>query len=135
MEFHLRVPKILKNWKSEIRPAATCSRFARSGPVCAGQGGREAGGETTRETENLAAWGGDSGRGPARGEGDSRASGGRGGRISGFQIFRKRALRFSGQGSLNDPQRTPRISKFSSGSRHTADPQFYQIIVLPIPSF
>ena len=31
--------------------------------------GWDGGGETARETENLAAWGGESGRGPARGAG------------------------------------------------------------------
>ena len=48
--------------------------------------------ETARETENLAAWGGESGRGQARGEADPGCRRGRGGRISGFQIFRKRTF-------------------------------------------
>jgi hypothetical protein len=39
------------------------------GSECRGSrrhGGWDAGGETARETENPAAWGGESGRGPAR---------------------------------------------------------------------
>jgi hypothetical protein len=100
-EFHLRAPEILKNWKSGFPPRDAVLEIGPEWRRFYRHGNRDAEAETARETENLVAWGGESGRSPARGEGDSRASGG--GRISGFQIFRERTLRFSGQGSLNDP--------------------------------
>jgi hypothetical protein len=85
-------PENPKNWESEISPRDAVLEIGPERRRFRRDGGREAGGETTRETENLAAWGGESGRGPACGEGDSRASGGRGGRISEFQFFGKRTF-------------------------------------------
>ena len=54
-------------------------------------GGWDAGGETARETENLAAWGCESGRG-RRAAGEGRGVGD-GGRIPDFQFFEERTLR------------------------------------------
>jgi hypothetical protein len=53
-------------------------------------GGRDAEAETARETENLAVWGGESGRGPARVGENPGCRRGEGGRIS---VFRERTLR------------------------------------------
>jgi hypothetical protein len=78
-------PENPKNWESEISPRDAVLEIGPERRRFRRDGGREAGGETTRETENLAAWGGESGRGPARGEGDSRASGGQDFRFSDFQ--------------------------------------------------
>jgi len=57
--------------------------------------------------ENPAAWGGESGRGPARGEGGRRGTGaGWGCRNSEIQIFKKRTPRKLRQAAKNDPTRS-----------------------------
>ena len=68
-----------------------CSRLVRSAAVRAGQGGSDVDGETSPEAVNLAAWGGESGRGAVRGE-RSRVQEGWGGRISEIQFFGKRTF-------------------------------------------
>jgi hypothetical protein len=83
--FRFRAPEIPKNWNSEIPPRDDVLEIGPEWPRLRRHGGRDAGRETTRESANLAAWGGDSGRGPARGEGDR---GRRGGGAAGFQVFR-----------------------------------------------
>jgi len=57
-----------------------------------------------KRLEKLRIWrpGAASRTGPGAARQIPGAGEGRGGRISEFQIFRKRTLRFSGQGSLND---------------------------------
>ena len=62
MEFHLRAPEILKNWNSGIPPRddlleiwPECRRLRRPREL-------DAEAETARKTENLGAWGGESGR-------------------------------------------------------------------------
>jgi len=68
---------------------------------------RDAEAETARETENLGAWGGESGRGPARASREiQRAGGGRRGRISEVQFFGERTLRKLPQAAKTDPQET-----------------------------
>ena len=59
-----------------------------------GPRGRDAEVEAGPELANLAAWGGESGRGPARASREiPGAGGGRGGRISEVQFFGERTLR------------------------------------------
>jgi hypothetical protein len=80
----------LKIWDSA--PRAACSRSARSGPVFAGMG---VGKPEAKRLENLRIWE----PGAANRAGAKRAARqipgageGKGGRISGFQIFRKRCM-------------------------------------------
>ena len=88
----LSPPEILKNWKSEIPPRDDVLEIGPEWRRFRRRGAGDAGTETARETENLGAWGGESGRVPARVEGDPGRRRGRGGRISGFQIFRERTF-------------------------------------------
>ena len=67
-----KFPRALGEFAPLPNSDATRSRFARSADVCNGMGFGDAGGETARETENLSAWGDESGRGPARGAGIRR---------------------------------------------------------------
>jgi hypothetical protein len=83
--FHFRAPEILKNWKSEIRPRGGLLEIGPERRRFRRHGGRDAEGETAREIENLAAWGGESGRGP-RASRKFRVRRGEGGRISGIQF-------------------------------------------------
>ena len=92
--FHFRTPRKLKIWNPEILPRnrsardwAEVARFTQAGDW-------DEGGEATRETENLVAWGGESCRDPARGEGAPGVGGG-GARFSDFQVFRKRTLKIA----------------------------------------
>ena len=93
--FHFRAPGKLRNWISEITPRGDvleirpeCRRSRRDG--C-----RDAEGETARETENLGAWGGESGRGPARVEGDPGCRGGVGRRNFRFSVFQRADVQIS----------------------------------------
>jgi hypothetical protein len=89
----------LKSENLKIRDSAP-RRRARELPVVAPFSPAwswDAEAETARETENLVAWGGDSGRGPARGEGDRRCRRARGGGISEIWFFRKRRPEIFGE--------------------------------------
>ena len=74
----------------EIRPEGRVSRRPR---------GRDAEAETARETENLVAWGGESGRDGANG-GEGPAE------FQKFSFSKKRTPRFLHWGSLVDPKQT-----------------------------
>jgi hypothetical protein len=62
-------PEILKNWKSGIPPRSDVLEIGPEWRRLRRSRGLDAEAETARETENLVAWGGEPGRGPARVEG------------------------------------------------------------------
>jgi hypothetical protein len=88
---HIR--EIPEPYPNRTRNSGCCensvSRVARSDAILDRHGSRDAEAETGPEAVNLAVWGGESGRGPARGGGGP----GMGGRFPGAQHFlRKRSL-------------------------------------------
>jgi hypothetical protein len=102
-EFHLRIPEILKNWKSEIPPPSDvleiwleCRRSLRHG----------VGMPEAKRREKLRIWrpGVANRAGVGARPEKSRVLEGWGGRIPGFQFFSERTLRFSDQGSLMCPE-------------------------------
>jgi hypothetical protein len=125
-EFHLRAPEILKNWNSEIPPRERRDRDWAGVPAFATGWGRDAGGETARETENMAAWGCESGRG-RRAAREIPGDGGVGRQNFRFSVFQRVGTQKFSVSGRNQPSHSGNwLQKMLSGANvkkvnHTSD--------------